>query len=245
VKRGFEKELDLASSIQLRLLPKKAPERKGMHISFYNRPFIKVTGDYFDFINIDKNRTAIIIGDVSGHGLSASMILSMTSSIMNAMLMEKLSIERAVEEINHFLNYRYNGVDLITMFVGVYNKSTRELIYVNAGHCTPVLIKSAKKEITSLEGRSKILGADPSANYFSSKCILGKNDEIILYTDGLVEIFNENMDAQLNEKILMDIIYQHRNKNVDQKLKAIIDIISEFKNGAIRDDITIIGIQIL
>lgn len=244
-KRGFEKELDIASTIQLRLLPKKAPERRGMHISFYNRPFIKVTGDYFDFINIDKNRTAVIIGDVSGHGLSASMILSMTSSIMNAMLMEKLSIERAVEEINHFLNYRYNGVDLITMFAGVYNQASRELVYVNAGHCTPLLIKSGKKEITSLEGRSKILGADPAASYFSSRCTLSKNDEIILYTDGLVEIFNENMDVQFNESVLLDILYQYRNKNVDHKLKAVIDIINEFKNGAIRDDITIIGIQIL
>ncbi len=243
-KRRIERELDIASFIQMRLLPKQAPENKGLRIEFYNRPYEKVTGDYFDFINIDRNRTAIVIGDVSGHGLSASMILSMTSSIINALLMEKKGIERAVQEINHFLNYRYNGVDLITLFIGLYDKRTRELVYVNAGHCAPILIKGAGRDISRIEGHSKILGADPLANYFSSRFTLARNDELILYTDGLVEIYDEKTEETVSEKGLIDILVRAEGESLDGKIRRIVDFING-KADWIRDDITVIGIRIL
>ena len=89
IKRRYEKELDITSYIQMRLFPKTVPEARGLSISYYNQPYIKVTGDYYDFIEIDENRTAIVIGDVSGHGLPAAMVLSMTSSIICALFMEK------------------------------------------------------------------------------------------------------------------------------------------------------------
>lgn len=243
-KRRIERELDIASFIQMRLFPKSAPENKGLHIEFYNRPYEKVTGDYFDFINIDRNRTAIVIGDVSGHGLAASMILSMTSSIINALLMEKRGIERAVQEINHFLNHRYNGVDLITLFIGLYDKRSRELVYINAGHCAPVLIKGESGEISRIEGHSKILGADPLANYYSSRFSLSKDDELILYTDGLVEIYDDKTEETLSEKGLFDILARARGEALDNKIKRIVDYIND-KSDWIRDDITVIGIKIL
>ncbi len=244
-RRSFEKELDIASFIQMRLFPKKAPERKGLHIVFYTRPYIKVTGDYFDFITVDKDRTALVIGDVSGHGLSASMILSMTSSIVTAMLREKKGIERAVQEINHFLNFRYNGVDLITLFIGVFDRRTRELEYINAGHCAPILLRKGKREMEALEGRSKILGADPAANYFSSRCTLNRNDEMVLYTDGLVEIYNESTGEQFSEKNVQDILDRGFEGSIDDKIKMITDQIGRFGNEVVRDDITVIGIKIL
>ncbi len=245
VKRRYERELDIASFIQMRLFPKQVPRRRGLHINYFSRPYIKVTGDYFDFINIDRDRTAVVIGDVSGHGLSASMILSMTSSIVHAMLREKKSIERAVDEVNHFLNYRYNGVDLISLFIGVYNKATRELVYVNAGHCAPVLIRSGQKGVSFLEGRSKILGADPSANYFSSRFSLGKNDEMILYTDGLVEIYHEKTAEHYGEKKFLDLISRNADRGIDEKVKAIAEYINGVSSEAINDDITVIGIKVL
>ena len=166
IRRRFEMELDIASYIQTRLFPKSAPDSSRLAISFYNRPFLKVTGDYFDFIEIDKKNTAIVIGDISGHGLAAAMILSMTSSTIHALLREKKPIEYVIEEVNFFLNHRYRGTELITLFAGIYNTVTGELTYINAGHCPPVFIRKGTGEPERLEGRSKILGADPSAMYF-------------------------------------------------------------------------------
>ncbi len=242
--RSFERELDIASSIQLRLFPERAPEKRGLSIHYYNRPYIKVTGDYYDFITVDRNRTALVIADVSGHGLSASMILSMTSSIINAMLMEKKTIERAVEEINHFLTRRYNGVDLITLFVGVYDKSTRELVYINAGHCAPVLVRSGRKDLSTLEGRSKILGADPDANYSSSRFAFNRGDELILYTDGLVELYDERTEEQFCESRLLEVVSRAREAGIEDKIRMIREKAESF-GEAIHDDITVIGIKIL
>ena len=242
---SFEKELEIASYIQLRLLPKKAPARRGLAISFYNRPYLKVTGDYFDFIKIDRDNTAIVVGDISGHGLAAAMVLSMTSSITNAMLKEKKSIERTVFEINHFLNYRYKGIELITLFVGIFNKKTREMVYINAGHCTPIIIENDNKNISYLEGRSKILGADPSARYFSSKFTLSRRDELFFYTDGVIEIYDEKNNALFSEKDLISLVSKNRDLDVQRKLNAVIDNINSFDSETIRDDITLIGIKIL
>jgi phosphoserine phosphatase RsbU/P len=243
IKKRYERELDIASSIQLRLFPTGAPERCGLQISFHIRPYSKVTGDYFDFIPVGRDRTAIVMGDVSGHGLAASMILSMTSSIVNSLLGEKMSIEKVIEEINHFLNVRYNGVDLITLFIGVYNKKSRELVYINAGHCTPILLRAGRKELSYLEGRSKILGADPSANYFSSRLTLARGDEIVMYTDGLVEIFDEKSEPQFNEKSVADILQKTRDKNIDEKVSTVIEAMEKYRDS-IRDDLTIIGFKV-
>lgn len=245
VKRRYEKELDIASYIQLRLFPRQVPSGRGMYINLYNRPFIKVTGDYYDFIAIDRDRTAVVIGDVSGHGLSASMILSMTSSIVNAMLIEKKTIQNAMEEINHFLTRRYHGVDLISLFIAIYHKSTGELVYINAGHCAPMVIRKDAGEIAFLEGRSKILGADFQANYYSSKCTLGRGDRIFLYTDGIVEIYNEKSEELFGETGLQNLIVRHHEKGIDATIRAVAETVNGFRSEVINDDITVIGIEVL
>ncbi len=243
INRRFEMELDIASYIQMRLFPKKAPPKSKLLISFYNRPFLKVTGDYFDFIELDKHNTALIIGDVSGHGLGAAMILTMTNSIMHGMLRENKPIESAIEEINHFLNYSYQGTELITLFAGIYNNITRELTYINAGHCAPVHITKNRKSFYPLEGRSKIIGADPHANYFPSKLTLAKDDELLFYTDGIIEIYDEKTDHEFNEKSLYDIIAKNLDADIERKIHEIVEHISKF-NHTIKDDITIIAVKI-
>lgn len=243
INRRFEMELDIASYIQMRLFPKKAPPKSKLLISFYNRPFLKVTGDYFDFIELDKHNTALIIGDVSGHGLAAAMILTMTNSIMHGMLKENKPIETAIEEINHFLNYSYKGTELITLFAGIYNNITRELTYINAGHCAPIHITKNRKTFYPLEGRSKIIGADPNANYFPSKLTLEKDDELILFTDGVIEIYDEKTEHEFNEKSLHDVITKNLDADIERKINEIVENISKF-NHTIRDDITLIAVKI-
>lgn len=244
IKRNYERELDNASYVQLRLFPKMAPKKgRGLDISFYYRPYLRVIGDYFDFFNVDSNRTAIIIGDVSGHGLSAAMILSAINSITYAMIREKKSLEMTFEEINFFLNNSFKGIELMALFVGIYDKTKNELAYINAGHPSPILLKRDKKDLQLIEGRSKVLGADPNANYSSSICTFNKNDELILYTDGAVEIYNDEKGYELNEEKFLNIIAENFEQNVDQKIIELEKNINLYSD-AIRDDITIIGVKI-
>ncbi|MDY6933354.1 MAG: SpoIIE family protein phosphatase [Spirochaetota bacterium] len=245
-KKRYEEELDVASYIQLRLFPKKAPERRGLNISFYNRPYFKVMGDYFDFINIDNDRTAIIIGDVSGHGLKAAMTLSVISIIAHVMLKDKKSIENTVKEMNHYLISRYKGIELITLFIGIFNKKTRILSYINAGHLAPIIIRNDNKNLLFLPGRAKILGADPDTEYPSYRYTLKKNDQLILYTDGIVEIHNDETNKAFIEENLLDTISQNIEVDVEGKLNSIIEHINKNKlHESIQDDITLIGVEIL
>lgn len=241
-RRRFEMELDIASYIQTRLFPKSAPESSRLAISFYNRPYLKVTGDYFDFIEIDRKTTAIVIGDISGHGLAAAMILSMTSSIIHSLLREKMPVEQVIEEVNYFLNNRYRGTELITLFAGIYNNATRELSYINAGHCPPAVIRAGGAELARLEGRSKILGADPSAVYSASKITFERDDELFLYTDGAMEIFDEKTGREFNEQQLLETFRARTGSDIEGKIHAVIDTISSFSEF-IRDDITLIAVR--
>jgi len=241
-RRRFEMELDIASYIQTRLFPKSAPESSRLAISFYNRPYLKVTGDYFDFIEIDKKTTAIVIGDISGHGLAAAMILSMTSSIIHSLLREKMPVEQVIEEVNYFLNNRYRGTELITLFAGIYNNATRELSYINAGHCPPAVFRGKDGEVARLEGRSKILGADPSAVYSASKVTFEKDDELFLFTDGAMEIYDDTTGREFNEELLLDTFRSRAGSDIEGKIHAVIDTINQFSES-IRDDITLIAVR--
>ncbi len=244
IKRRYEKELDLASYIQMRLFPKKAPKDAGVHISFYSRPYLKVTGDYFDFIKIGKNKMAFVVADISGHGLAAAMILSMTSAIVNGMLLEKKNIEKTVEEINNFLTTSYRGIELITFFIGVYDKTSRSMQYINAGHSAPMIKNAGSNKITRLEGRSKILGVESTARYYSSRYVLSKGDEIYLFTDGLTELYNENTDRTFGEQYLQEIILKNTQKDIEERVNAVIEAINDFGIEHVRDDITFLGIEV-
>ncbi len=244
LKKQYEKELDNASYVQLRLFPKATLKRdRGIDISFFYRPYLRVIGDYFDFFKIDGDRTAIVIGDVSGHGLSTAMVLSAVNSITHAMLREQTNFERTFIEINNYLNKSYRGIELITLFIGIFNRKTKAMEYINAGHGAPLLIRKQKRKIRRIEGRSKILGADPDAVYLPSSINLARNDELILYTDGVMEIYNENTGAGLNEERLIKIISENLEKDLDGK---IIEIEKNVKihSKDIKDDITIIGVKV-
>ncbi len=240
--RDYEKELDLASYIQLRLFPKKPPHDCGIQFSIYSRPYLKVTGDYYDIIPVDKNRVAVVIADISGHGLSAAMILSATSAMINGMLKENKGIDKVVAELNHFLTIRYTGFELITLFIGLYNKLTRSMEYINAGHIAPMVVSKDKK-IYHLEGRSKILGVDPVAQYYPSRYSFSTGDEMILYTDGLTDLYNGNSDITFGEDSLNTILTQSLTKPIEEKIHAITEGIVTFGQEYIKDDITVIGMH--
>jgi len=241
--RNYEKEMDLASYIQLRLFPKKSPVDCGIQFAIYARPYLKVTGDYYDIVTIDKNKVAVVIADISGHGLSAAMILSATSAIINGMLKEKKNISNVVAELNHFLTMRYQGFELITLFIGLFNKKTRSMEYINAGHLAPVVLSQDKK-FYRLEGRSKILGVDPAAQFHASRYSFKTGDEMILYTDGLTDLYDAGRDISFGDEGLEEVLQQTTMKPIEEKIHAITEAIEAFGQEHIKDDITIVGMHI-
>lgn len=244
-KTKFENELDIASYLQLRLFPREFPEEQGLHISFFTRPYIKVTGDYFDYIKIDERKTAIIIGDVSGHGLPAAMIMMITASLFHTMFSEESDLDKIINEINDFFINRYSGMELVTLFAGVFDKEEKTLEYINAGHPHPIYLKQKDNLIKKITHKNLMVGVVDDPGYESNILNMETGDELILYTDGLTEIKKEHSFDDIGEKVIYDILEKKRQESIETKIEAFSEYIDKMGSDNIKDDITIIGIEIL
>lgn len=245
LKREYEREIDIASYIQMRLFPKRLPIGKGIHIAHYSRPFLKVTGDYYDFIDIDEKRTLVAIGDVAGHGLSAATILAVVGNIIHAMVREGRDEKEIMNELNHFFSVRYRGTELMTLFLIVYDNTDNSVTYINAGHCAPYIYRNSGFMENLLSEKSPILGASRTIEYTSSRMVMKKGDEIILYTDGIIEIEGDKFGNNVGDRILLEALSECCSLDIDQKISAFTGKIEKFPRHAIHDDITVIGIKVL
>lgn len=242
-KRSFEDELDRASYMQMRFFPRAIPDGAGMDIAFYTRPYIKLMGDYFDYKRLDDRRTAIIIADVTGHGMPAAMIVSVTSMLFHTLMDERLPLEKFFQELNNFLTTRYQGIELITIFAGIYDSGTRTLNYINAGHCPPVIYRKSERNYLQLEERFNILGVSEYSEYAPSVFRLEKSDFMVLYTDGLTEIY----DHVRRELIGTDIFERMPRavfRTTESVLEAFVEETEHYRQDMIKDDITVAIIKI-
>lgn len=245
VKGKYERELDVASYVQMRLFPLEFPQNRGISAAYFSRPFIKVTGDYFDFIEIDENKTCMIIGDVAGHGLPAAMIMSITASIFQAMTKESLSLSEIFYELNDFFINRYSGMELITVFCGIFDKRTKTIEYINAGHCNPFIINGRDYKIGQIENKNHIIGVLDDPGYFSSFVQLQSGDELIFYTDGLTEIQDSETNGDVGDAIIYKVLIDKKDVSIEDKIDAFADYIESLGVSNVKDDITIIGMEVL
>ncbi|HEY1407274.1 MAG TPA: SpoIIE family protein phosphatase, partial [Spirochaetota bacterium] len=245
MKRDYEREIDIASYIQMRLFPKRLPLGKGIHIAHYSRPYLKVTGDYYDFIDIDERKTLVAIGDVAGHGLSAATILAVVGNILHAMVHEGKDMGEIMNELNHFFSVRYRGTELMTLFLIEFDNTDQSMSYINAGHCSPYLYRDNKYDSDFLSIKSPILGASRDFLYKTTRVNMMKNDEIILYTDGIVEIQGDRYGNNVGDRILLDAMEESHTLDIDQKISTFSGQIEKFPRHAIHDDITVIGVKVL
>jgi len=240
-KLSFEQDMDNASFIQMRLFPKIFPSDSGLDIVYYTRPYIKLMGDYFDFFKISENKTAFIIADVTGHGMPAAMIVSVTSMIFNSLMRLNVSLGKVMCELNNFLSSRYAGIELITAFAGIYDKTKNEIEYVNAGHCQPVIYRKTNEPVF-IEERFNMLGVNRTSEYTTNSIAFRKGDYIVLYTDGLTELY----DGIRKDIVGNQIFYfqgKERFKNTESLLDAFVGTVDSFEPEMIKDDVTVAVIR--
>jgi sigma-B regulation protein RsbU (phosphoserine phosphatase) len=244
VKREYDREIDIASYIQMRLMPKYHPFGKAVSAYLYSRPLLKVTGDYYDFLEIGDDRILVAIGDVAGHGLSAASILATAGNMIHALVEDGKDIGFVMNELNHFFSVRYRGTELMTLVLMMFDRRNRTVEYCNAGHCLPIVFRNGKIVSGVLGERSPILGADRTFSYKISSSETETGDEIILYTDGLIEIQIDRQGNNTGDEILADTVMQAKDMDVEKKIEAFSALVSGFPKSAIHDDITLVGIKV-
>jgi serine phosphatase RsbU (regulator of sigma subunit)/predicted ester cyclase len=181
-----EQELRVAQRIQHALLPKEPPELEGWDIAHDYRPAREVGGDFYDFLNLNDGRVVLIIGDVSGKGIPAAMVMANTQSVLRAVAQRAgIPPRQALEEANDVL-YTYLPPNMFaTCFYAVLEPTEGWLRYANAGHNLPCCWHEGL--VTKLRARGMPLGLLPGMDYEEKQTALAPGDGVLLYSDGLIE----------------------------------------------------------
>jgi len=241
-KEKMEKELDLAAKIQEDFLPKESPESKNFEIVGSNIPCYQVGGDYYDFITIDPSRLGVVVADVSGKGVGASLLMASLRAALHSELYPKYKIEEMAAKLNNFVHRSSSPNSFITFFYCELNNKTGEFKYINAGHNPPLVIDK-KGKIQRLESCGLCLGMFPSTSYEASKVTLDVGDNAILFTDGITESRNKD-NKEFDEERLIKLIQKHSKLSAKKLLEKINEEVDSFISGAERmDDMTIVIIQ--
>ena len=188
----LEDSVRRASERQRRLLPAKPPEIPGLEMDLIYRPASVVSGDFYDFVPLDDGKFAFLVGDVSGHGIEAGIVMGMAKKVLSIRLQDYQDPIEALVRTNQDVDRELGRVSFVTAFVAVYDPATRTLACVRAGHNPPLLYHPDREgRCLKLESNGMGLGIVSGAAYEKSLVLevvpVRPGDVLLLYTDGLVE----------------------------------------------------------
>lgn len=244
-KARMENELQTAKTVQETLFPEARSEIGTLKIHGFYEPASECGGDWWHYCKVG-DKVFLWIGDATGHGAPAALITSAAKSA--ATIIEKLNVSpgQALELLNRCIYDVSKGRLMMTFFIASFDQHTSELIYANASHEAPYLIKKSdtglkKKDLIPLnEVVSPRLGQDRETKYAEAKIKLDKGDSLFLYTDGIPDIKNPNGDSWGEREFLKALVNANKNfPSVDVAVKEFSDQFQEFRSGTtLIDDVT-------
>lgn len=242
-KQRLEKDLELAKKIQQNLLPSKLPKMKSFEIAAYNQAAKQVGGDYYDAIRLDDSRVLISIGDVSGKGAQAALLMANLQAFQKSISKLNNELIDASNLLNDLVSENTTDGRFITFFWGILNDETKHFESVNMGHNPPLLIRDGK--IRKLKLGGMLLGVMPTlAPYKNEVHELQKDDILILFTDGITEAMNEKYQEYSDER-LEKLSSELKVESADEALRIILDDVKTFTGSTEQsDDITILVVKV-
>ena len=243
IKERLEEELSIARDIQQGLLPKSPPKVDGYDFAGLNIPSLQVGGDYYDYFKIDENRIALAIGDVSGKGVGASLLMSNLQASLHAMIHAKWSLSEVVFRINNIIHQNTPFDKFITFFLAIVDCKSGEMTYVNAGH-NPPYIYHPDGTLKTLEVGGLILGMMPNMPYEQETIKLTKGDWVVSFTDGVSEAMNED-EEEYEEYRIESYIQTAEKRDAAQFTDGLKEDVRRFCGNAPQsDDITMLVFRI-
>lgn len=240
--KSLADELKIARRIQQTFLPKGQPLIEGYDIAGLNIPSEAVGGDYYDFIKIVENQLGIAIGDVSGKGMGAALIMATFRASLKAEIRNNFAIRTILSKVNELLYESIERQNYVTAVYGVLDIANHIFTYSNAGHPPPLLVRRDGTVIELTEGGYAI-GMFSGSSYVESSVHMGSGECLLLYTDGVTEARNtagEEFGIERLKKIVIDKL----SCNATMTLETIVTEINNFKDPAHQlDDLTMIMIK--
>jgi sigma-B regulation protein RsbU (phosphoserine phosphatase) len=249
------REMEIAREVQRRMFPQSFPSIPGVDIAGHCRPALGIGGDYYDFIALGRAednpeqtsaRLGIAIGDVSGKGISAALLMASLRASLRGQTLTGFDLAHLVRNVNLQLYDSSDSNRYATFFFAQYDPGTRQLTYVNAGHNAPVVLRPAVSatnvacEILLLEQGGPAVGLLPEANYQQSVLTMQPGDVLIGYTDGITEAMNFR-DEEWGEDRMIAKAISCVHLSAQQILESLIEGADAFASGAPQhDDMTLV-----
>jgi sigma-B regulation protein RsbU (phosphoserine phosphatase) len=262
----LERELRTAREIQQRLLPYASPSLPGFQIAGISEPSRQVGGDYYDFLELPEDILGVAVGDVSGKGIPAALLMSNLQASLKGQVIHPSSVAEVVSKVNDLLVHSTDTNMFATFFYGVLNRSLGTFTATNAGHDPPIICR-ADGRIERMSTGGLILGVVEGQPYQEETVILEPGDVMVLYTDGITEAIGpelalpapkgepsdpedleeEEPEDEVNlfeEERLLDVIRRSHTLPAEQIKEAILDAVNVHTSGIPQsDDITLVVIK--
>ena len=237
----MQEEVRLASVIQLDLLPQEAPRIPGYDIAGKSIPAQQVGGDYFDFIAIERDRLGICVGDVSGKGLPASLLMANLQATLRGQTLNDVAVADCVQRSNRLLFRSTDPEKFATLFYGVLNTTDHSICFSNAGHENPILF--GQTETRRLATGGTVLGVIDNFLFEEEVVPFNSGDILVIFSDGITDAFDANED-QYGEEKLLRVIEEHGDERAEVLTDLIIGSVEEHARSVPQtDDLTLVVVK--
>jgi sigma-B regulation protein RsbU (phosphoserine phosphatase) len=263
IRERANREMEIAREVQRRLFPQVSPSVRGVEIAGHCRPALGIGGDYYDFIALDRasdgtaqasSRLGIAIGDVSGKGISAALLMASLRASLRGQTLTGFDLAHLVRNVNLLLYDSSDSNRYATFFFAQYDPATRQLTYVNAGHNAPVILRpktaavtvgpNGTCEILRLEEGGPVVGLLVEASYQQCVVTMEPGDVLIGYTDGISEAMNRE-DEEWGEDRMIAQAASSVHLSAQQMLECLLEAADRFASGAPQhDDMTLVLMKI-
>lgn len=238
-KERIKAELDIATRIQEANLPIEPLVSEYYKVNGYSKPAKEVGGDFFDYYELDDEHLVIVIGDASGKGVPAAILAMITQVMIKQLLKQNTNPSKILYLLNNLLCENNPESMFITLWLGIYNKTTHELIFSNAGHNPPLIKENEKFKYHTID-TGIVLGIMEDFKFLTEKITL--SDEIVLYTDGITDANNPNEEMYGEDRLLN---FFNRYENKKDPIKPLLNDIHDFtKDEEQFDDMTLLYLKI-
>jgi hypothetical protein len=242
--KRLEEQLEIARQVQSELLPSQTKKYVGVDMATEYTPAEQVGGDFYDVFQVKNAGTALVMGDVSGKGVPAALLMGVIhGAVRSSLWFQSPALhESESRELNRLLCESVSRERFASMFWCCHDPAMRSLSYVNAGHCPPLLVhgNGTGVEISSLHEGGPVLGVLPDARYEHARVDVSSGDILVMYSDGLVEAANSRGE-EYGEDRLRQVLATVTGSSADAVRRAILDSLAAFSGASeLRDDLTIV-----
>jgi phosphoserine phosphatase RsbU/P len=242
--RSRLRDLEEAHETQQRLLPSEMPQIPGMAIESFWLPAKNIGGDYFDVIKLDPDTLAFCIADVAGKGLPAAIVMSNIQAAVRAYAPGTRSPADICKQLNRMIFENTQTTRFVSLFYGVFDVRGRTMLYTNAGHVPPILMRKDGSHDTLTEG-GRVLGPFSDSRYHQASVTLGSGDHLVLLTDGITEAADSEGREFAEDGRITRLLTQNRGLTSAKLRATLLDAVTSFSAQDLQDDATLMILSIL